>query len=59
MVTHDLAEAAFLGDEIVLMRDGAIVQQGSLEQMDSRPADDFVRRFIRAQRSHLGQDTPP
>jgi osmoprotectant transport system ATP-binding protein len=29
MVTHDLHEAAWFGDEIVLMRDGRIVQRGS------------------------------
>jgi len=53
MVTHDLSEAAFLADTIVLMRQGRIVQQGSLDDMLSKPADEFVTRFVRAQRSHL------
>jgi osmoprotectant transport system ATP-binding protein len=53
MVTHDLAEAAYLADTIVLMRRGRLVQQGRLEQMLETPADEFVTRFIRAQRSHL------
>ncbi|RKH11676.1 ATP-binding cassette domain-containing protein [Corallococcus praedator] len=50
LVTHDLAEAAYLGDRIVLMRDGQVVQQGTLEDLESRPGDAFVTRFIQAQR---------
>ncbi len=59
LVTHDLAEAAYLGDTIVLMREGRIVQRGSLDEMLRAPADDFVERFIRAQRSHLGDELAP
>jgi osmoprotectant transport system ATP-binding protein len=59
MVTHDLAEAAFLGKRIVLMRAGRIVQQGELNAMLRSPADEFVTRFIRAQRSHLGAGVAP
>ena len=51
LVTHDLAEAAYLGDTIVLMHDGRIVQQGSIDDLRERPANDFVREFINAQRS--------
>lgn len=50
LVTHDLAEAGFLGDDIVLMREGRVVQQGSLVDLETRPADSFVTRFIQAQR---------
>lgn len=50
LVTHDLAEAAFLGDGIVLMRDGRVVQQGTLTELEARPEDPFVTRFIQAQR---------
>lgn len=53
MVTHDLAEAAYLADTIVLIRRGQVVQSGTLGAMLEAPADDFVTRFIRAQRSHL------
>lgn len=53
MVTHDLGEAAFFGDTVVFMRDGLIVQQGSMEHLLREPADEFVRRFIQAQRSPL------
>ncbi len=51
LVTHDMAEAGYIGDSIVLMRGGRIVQQGSLDDLRERPADDFVSEFITAQRS--------
>ncbi|NBD10437.1 MULTISPECIES: ATP-binding cassette domain-containing protein [Corallococcus] len=50
LVTHDLAEAAFLGNVIVLMREGQVVQQGTLDDLEARPMDPFVTRFIQAQR---------
>ena len=53
MVTHDIGEAGYFGHEIVLMRDGRIVQAGSLEDLAKRPANDFVTQFINAQRSPL------
>ncbi len=53
LVTHDMHEAAYLGDDIVLIRDGLIEQQGSADQLVQQPANTFVRDFIRAQRSHL------
>lgn len=53
MVTHDLGEAGFFGDTIVLLREGRIVQQGSLTELLRSPADDFVRQFVNAQRSPL------
>ncbi len=55
LVTHDMGEAAYFGDEIVLMKDGAIVQRGSLDDLLHRPADPYVTEFIRAQRSPLPQ----
>jgi osmoprotectant transport system ATP-binding protein len=51
LVTHDLAEAAYLGDEIVLMHEGRIVQRGSIVDLRERPANDFVSEFISAQRT--------
>ncbi|MCE9669086.1 ATP-binding cassette domain-containing protein [Myxococcus stipitatus] len=54
LVTHDLAEAGFLGDSILLMRDGRIVQQGQLAELEARPADPFVTHFIQAQRPPPG-----
>jgi osmoprotectant transport system ATP-binding protein len=49
-VTHDLAEASYFGDEIVLMNDGRIVQKGSVTDLREKPADPFVSKFINAQR---------
>lgn len=49
MVTHDLLEAARLGDWIVLLQAGRIVQQGSFEEFSLCPAEPFVTEFFRAQ----------
>ena len=53
LVTHDLGEAGFLGDGIILLRSGKIVQQGKLADFVQAPADPFVTRFINAQRNPL------
>ncbi|MET9958397.1 glycine betaine/L-proline ABC transporter ATP-binding protein [Streptomyces sp. NPDC006326] len=45
-ITHDLNEAMRLGDGIAVMRDGRIVQQGSAEDILTRPADDYVASFV-------------
>ena len=50
LVTHDMNEAAYFADQIVLMRDGMVVQSGAPEDFQARPADPFVTEFIRAQR---------
>ena len=52
-VTHDMNEAAHFADEIVLMRNGHVVQRGPLADLLARPAEPFVQEFIRAQRSPL------
>jgi len=46
-ITHDLAEAMKLGDRIAIMRDGAVVQMGTPEELVARPADDYVADFTR------------
>ena len=46
-ITHDLQEALKLGDHIVIMREGGIVQSGSPEELVGRPADDYVADFVR------------
>jgi osmoprotectant transport system ATP-binding protein len=51
LVTHDMSEAAFFADTIVLMKRGRIVQSGTFRELDESPEDPFVTRFIRAQRS--------
>ena len=50
LVTHDLAEAAFLGNEIALMSEGQIIQRGSIADLRAKPANEFVREFVSAQR---------
>jgi len=53
LVTHDMGEAAYLGDDIVVMREGRVVQRGPLADLLERPAEAYVTDFIRAQRSPL------
>ena len=49
-VTHDLAEAVYFADALVLMNGGRIVQKGSITDLRERPTDPFVSQFISAQR---------
>lgn len=58
IVTHDLAEAALLGHAIVLMHQGRVVQQGSIDELVRRPAVPFVSQFVRAQRRFGGAEGP-
>jgi glycine betaine/proline transport system ATP-binding protein len=46
-ITHDLSEALRIGDRIAIMRDGAIVQLGTPEELVGSPADDYVANFVR------------
>ncbi len=46
-ITHDLSEAMKLGDRIAIMRDGAIVQMDTPENLVAKPADDYVADFMR------------
>jgi len=50
MVTHDMAEAGFFADGIVLLNEGRIVQSGTLDDLRTRPASQFVGDFLHAQR---------
>ncbi len=51
MVTHDMAEAAYFGDTIVLLKAGRKLQHGTLQTLVRQPADPFVTAFLRAQRT--------
>ena len=53
LVTHDMGEAGYFGDTIVLLREGRIVQQGTLHNLVRTPTESFVEAFINAQRSPL------
>ena len=46
MVTHDMAEAFKLADEVALMSDGKIVQRGTEADFRERPANAFVEAFL-------------
>ena len=46
VVTHDREEAAALSHRLALMREGAIVQSGTLDEILADPADDWVKRFL-------------
>jgi ABC-type Fe3+/spermidine/putrescine transport system ATPase subunit len=46
VVTHDRDEAAAFSDRLALMRDGAIVQTGTLDEILAEPADDWVKTFL-------------
>jgi osmoprotectant transport system ATP-binding protein len=59
LVTHDMSEAAFFADNIILLRDGNVVQRGSAADLTERPADPFVTRFINAQRARWDDGTAP
>jgi glycine betaine/proline transport system ATP-binding protein len=53
-ITHDLTEALKLGDRILLLRDGEVVQVGTPAEIVARPADEYVRDFVSdVPRSHV------
>jgi len=53
-ITHDLAEALKLGDHVVIMRNGQVVQAGSPQELVAHPADDYVADFVRdVPKSHV------
>jgi len=50
MVTHDMGEAAFFGDRVMMLSEGLIVQEGRLQELINNPSNEYVARFINAQR---------
>ncbi len=46
-ITHDLDEALRLGDQIAILRDGEVIQQGSSQDIVLRPADDYIANFVK------------
>ena len=53
LVTHDLHEAAYFADQIVLMRDGQVIQTGVIDDFQKCPVAPFVSEFVTAQRGHV------
>jgi len=51
LVTHDLHEAAYLGDRVVLLRSGTVAQHGGFRDLIDDPASSFVSEFVHAQRA--------
>jgi len=45
-VTHDMTEAMLLGDRIAVMKDGALIQVGTPNELLTHPADDFVKALV-------------
>ncbi|MBC1921053.1 quaternary amine ABC transporter ATP-binding protein [Listeria grayi] len=45
-ITHDLDEALRIGDHIMIMRDGSVIQTGTPEEILASPANDYVEKFI-------------
>jgi glycine betaine/proline transport system ATP-binding protein len=46
-ITHDLDEALRLGDQIAILRDGRIIQQGTSQDIVLHPADDYIATFVK------------
>lgn len=61
LVTHDIGEAGYLGDHVVLLRSGQVEQSGTMRSLVDDPASDFARAFVQAQRAPLASlsDDPP
>jgi len=49
LVTHDMNEAAYFADEIILMRNGAVIQRGPYTDLIDHPVEPFVGEFIKQQ----------
>lgn len=49
-VTHDLDEAGYFADQVILVHAGVIAQSGTFDDLLGRPTNEFVRGFVRAQR---------
>ena len=46
-ITHDLDEALRLGDRVAILRDGAVIQQGTGQDIVLNPADDYISDFVK------------
>ena len=53
VVTHDISEAGFLADRMILLKAGRVIQIGELSELVRQPAEAFVESFVNAQRSPL------
>lgn len=51
LVTHDMQEAAKLAQHVVILQNGQVVQEGSVETVIGQPANDYVRRLLRGMKA--------
>lgn len=56
LVTHDLYEAMYMADMILLLNQGTIVQAGTMKELLENPANEFVKTFVMAQKHHIGSE---
>ncbi|MEO6896386.1 MAG: ABC transporter ATP-binding protein, partial [Caldimonas sp.] len=47
-ISHDLAVVRFMADEVLVMRDGEVVEQASVERILQQPQQDYTRRLLDA-----------
>ena len=47
-ITHDLAVVRAMADEVMVMREGRIVERGATEAIFSRPREDYTRALLAA-----------
>ncbi|TMG97394.1 MAG: ABC transporter ATP-binding protein, partial [Betaproteobacteria bacterium] len=47
-ISHDLAVVRFMADEVMVMRDGEVVEQADVEQILDRPQQEYTRRLMGA-----------
>jgi len=53
-ISHDLAVVRFMADEVIVMKDGEVVEQADVEQILERPQQEYTRRLLGAiPRGHL------
>lgn len=57
-VTHDMDEALKIADQIILMKDGSVIQKGSPKEILENPANDFVKDFIGGKRLETNKKLP-
>jgi peptide/nickel transport system ATP-binding protein len=47
-ISHDLAVVRFMADEVIVMKDGEVVEQATVEQILEQPQQDYTRRLLNA-----------
>ncbi len=47
-ISHDLAVVRFISDEVLVMKDGVVVEQASAEQILAAPKEDYTKRLLAA-----------